>query len=230
MPADKRVERGLPPPHFAYLRYERFLTTYQPPGWLRQSVLSFEDKKLGRGCFSSISQIVTDIYSSNSWDAVSIFLSLVSTRKVPKYKMYLESFYRRCYLSSSHIAFFKKFWTFFILLFMKWSEVKSFSHVRLFVTPWTIAYQAHTSMGFPRQEYWSRLPFPFPGDLRNPGIEPRSPALQALTSEPPCIEQKERATFSTENQKHSEKLLQSIFLGSRPLAKKIEGLCWSSSG
>ena len=46
-------------------------------------------------------------------------------------------------------------------------------------TPWTIAHQAPLSMGFSRQEYWSGLPFPSPGDLPNPGIEPRSPALQA---------------------------------------------------
>ena len=54
-------------------------------------------------------------------------------------------------------------------------------------TPWTVAYQALPSMGFSRQEYWSGLPFPSPGDLPNPGIEPRSPALQtdALPSEPP---------------------------------------------
>ena len=45
--------------------------------------------------------------------------------------------------------------------------------------PWTIACQAPLSMGFFRQEYWSGLPFPFPGDLRNPGIEHESPALQA---------------------------------------------------
>ena len=65
--------------------------------------------------------------------------------------------------------------------------VKSLSCVRLFVTPWTVAYQAPQSMGFSRQEYWSGLPFPSPGDLPNPGIEPRSPALQAdaLLSEPP---------------------------------------------
>ena len=52
-------------------------------------------------------------------------------------------------------------------------------------TPWTAAYQAPPSMGFSRQEYWSGLLFPSPGDLPNPGIEPRSPALQAdaLTSE-----------------------------------------------
>ena len=56
-------------------------------------------------------------------------------------------------------------------------KVKSLSRVRLFVTPWTVAYQAPLSMGFPRQEYWSGLPFPSPGDLPDPGIEPRSPAL-----------------------------------------------------
>ena len=46
-------------------------------------------------------------------------------------------------------------------------------------TPWTVAHQAPLSMGFSRQEYWSGLPFPSPGDLPNPGIKPRSPALQA---------------------------------------------------
>ena len=63
----------------------------------------------------------------------------------------------------------------------------SLSRVRLFVTPWTVAYQAPPSMGFSSQEYWSGLPFPSPGDLLNPGIEPRSPTLQAdaLPSEPP---------------------------------------------
>ena len=65
--------------------------------------------------------------------------------------------------------------------------MKLLSRVRLFVTLWTVAHQAPPSMGFSRQEYWSGLPFPSPGDLPNPGIEPRSPALQsdALTSELP---------------------------------------------
>ena len=58
-------------------------------------------------------------------------------------------------------------------------KVKSLNHVRLFATPWTVAYQAPLSMGFSRQEYWSGEPFPLPGDLPNPGIQPRSPALQA---------------------------------------------------
>ena len=66
------------------------------------------------------------------------------------------------------------------------SEVKSLRRVRLFATPWTVGHQAPASMGFPRQEYWSGLPFPFPGDRPNQGIEFRSPALQAdsLLSEP----------------------------------------------
>ena len=55
--------------------------------------------------------------------------------------------------------------------------MKSLSHVQLFVTPWTVAYQASLSMGFSRPEYSSGLPFPSPGNLPNSGIEPRSPAL-----------------------------------------------------
>ena len=63
----------------------------------------------------------------------------------------------------------------------------SFSHVRLFATSWTITLQAPLSMEFFRQEYWSGLPFPSPGDLPDPGIEPMSPALQvdSLPSEAP---------------------------------------------
>ena len=65
--------------------------------------------------------------------------------------------------------------------------MKALSHVRLLATPWMVAYQATWSIGFSKQEYWGGLPFPSPGDLPNPGIEPGSPALQtdALTSEPP---------------------------------------------
>ena len=74
-------------------------------------------------------------------------------------------------------------------------RVKSLSRDRLFATPWSVAhqaplsmgFQAPLSMGFSRQEYWSGLPFPSPADLPHPGIELRSPALQAdaLLSEPP---------------------------------------------
>ena len=66
-------------------------------------------------------------------------------------------------------------------------KVKSLSRVQLFATPWTVTYQAPLSIGFSRQEFWSGLPFPSPGDLPDPGIEPGSPTLQAeaLTSELP---------------------------------------------
>ena len=65
-----------------------------------------------------------------------------------------------------------------------------FSHVRLFATPWTVAHQAPLSMGVSRQEYWSGLPHPSPGDLPDPEIEPKSltsPALAGgfFTIEPP---------------------------------------------
>ena len=52
------------------------------------------------------------------------------------------------------------------------------SRVQLFLTPWTVAHQTPLSIEFTRQEYWSGLPFPSPGDLPNPGIEPMSPAFQ----------------------------------------------------
>ena len=62
-----------------------------------------------------------------------------------------------------------------------------FSHIRLFLTPWTIVCQGPLSVGFSRQEYWSGLPCAPVGDLQNSGIKPGSPALQAysLPSEPP---------------------------------------------
>ena len=59
--------------------------------------------------------------------------------------------------------------------------MKSLSRVQLFATPWTVAHQASLSVGFSRQESWSGLPFSSPGVLPDPGIEPRSPVLQADT-------------------------------------------------
>ena len=66
-------------------------------------------------------------------------------------------------------------------------KVKSLSRVQLFATPWNVAHQGPPSIGFSRQKYWIGLPFPIPGDLSDPGIQPGSPALQAdaLPSEPP---------------------------------------------
>ena len=65
--------------------------------------------------------------------------------------------------------------------------MKSLSREQLFAIPWTVAYRGPLSMGFSRQEYWSGLPFPSPGDPPNRGIKPRSPTLRAdaLPSEPP---------------------------------------------
>ena len=85
-------------------------------------------------------------------------------------------------------------------------KVKLLSRVRLFVTPWTGVYQASPAMGFSRQEYWSGVPLPSPEDLPNPGLEPRSPILQAdaLPSEPPgkplCFGPEAKNTTVTQGQ------------------------------
>ena len=64
---------------------------------------------------------------------------------------------------------------------------QSLSCVPLFVIPWTVAHWAPVSMEFSRQEYWSGLPFPSPGDLPNPGFKPTCPTLAGgfFTTEPP---------------------------------------------
>ena len=80
--------------------------------------------------------------------------------------------------------------------------MNSLSHVRLFAIPWTVAYQVPPFMGFSRQAYWSGLPLPSPGDLPDPGIEPRSPTLQAnsLPSEPTGRQKK----IKTNNSEYEE--------------------------
>ena len=65
-----------------------------------------------------------------------------------------------------------------IIVYIHFSSVQWLSHVRLFATLWIVAYRAPLSMGFHRQEYWSGLPFPSPGDLPDPGMESTSPAWQ----------------------------------------------------
>ena len=65
--------------------------------------------------------------------------------------------------------------SFLNLLIWLWTWMYVLSSVWLFATPWTVAHQASLSMEFPRQEYWSGLLFPSPGDLPDPGIEPASP-------------------------------------------------------
>ena len=85
---------------------------------------------------------------------------------------------------TAFISLFVHFHAFFSWVKVK---VKLLSRVRPFATPWTVAYQAPLSVEFSRQEYWSGLPFPSPGDLPDPGIEAGPPTLQAeaLPSEPP---------------------------------------------
>ena len=75
------------------------------------------------------------------------------------------------------------------------SEVKLLSHVRLFAIPWTVAYQSPPPMEFSRQEYWSGLPFPTPGDLPDPEMEPRSPTLQADALSPELPGKQFSSTF-----------------------------------
>ena len=70
------------------------------------------------------------------------------------------------------------------------------NHVQLFVIPWTVAHQAPLSVEFFKQEYQAGLPFPPPGDLPDPGIEPWSPTLQTdyLPSEPPGKPQRKKSS------------------------------------
>ena len=86
-----------------------------------------------------------------------------------------------CQKDWRHADYFSKIAELFLLL-----KCLLLSCVQLFATPWIIVHQAPLSMGFPRQEYWSGLPFPSPGDTPDPGMELSSPALQAnsLPSEP----------------------------------------------
>ena len=107
-----------------------------------------------------------------------------------------------------------------------------FSRVRLFATAWSVARQALLSMGFIRQEYWSGLPCPPPGDLPNPGVEPESPVSPALagglfTTEPPgkppfvCGEVRSVCLFSAFSTRSSirEEGQPFLFLASAPTAR-----------
>ena len=79
---------------------------------------------------------------------------------------------------STNLTWLNKYLIYCFTVF-QFSSAQSLSCAQLFATPWTAGHQAPLSMRFSRQGYWSGLPFPSPGDLPNPGIEPRSPVLQA---------------------------------------------------
>ena len=104
------------------------------------------------------------------------------------YSKFPPTVYWKCQLIQllwNMCSYYLLIWNYKEFLFL--GKVKLLSRVWLFATLWTVAHQAPLSMGFSRQEYWSGLPLPSPGDLPNPGIESRSPTLKAdaLTSEPP---------------------------------------------
>ena len=97
------------------------------------------------------------------------------------------------------------------------------NHVRLFSTPWTVACQAPLSVGFSREEYWSGLPFLSPGNLPDPGIEPRSPTLQADSL--PSEEKKKKRGYTSEYIKGLEGAWQIVndIYGLFPKYLKIDG-------
>ena len=103
-----------------------------------------------------------------------VIISIIKT-VVPFLSQTIIQVYKAFYnLACAWLSDFRYCHPTFIIMKVK---VKSLSHVQIFATPWTVAYQAPPSMGFSRQEYWNGLPFPSPGDLSDPGIEPGSPAL-----------------------------------------------------
>ena len=102
-------------------------------------------------------------------------------------KKVLRSFWNQC---SRPCDIFPQLFSLCSICLFSIVVIQLLRHVRFFATPWTLAHQAPLSMEFSRQQYWSGLPFPTPGDLPNPGIKPVSPASLALAgrffiAEPP---------------------------------------------
>ena len=90
-----------------------------------------------------------------------------------------DDIFRKCSLLKPHNPFFCRSHINHISQASLACMLSHFSHVQLFMTLWTVACQVPLFMWFSRKEYWSGFPFPPPGELPNPGIEPGSPALQA---------------------------------------------------
>ena len=148
-------------------------------GYLPLRVSIFQQRKGWRQC----------IYSIVSCTEVSAGFQ-INGGKYPIHRSVngISLFSPNLYIDSYRLFWRNSYFTRFVSYGFQWhclcsqkekerNKVKLLSCVRLFVTPWTVAYRAPPSMGFSRQKYWSRLPFPYPGDLPNPGIEPGSPAL-----------------------------------------------------
>ena len=135
---------------------------------------------------------ISNYFTTISWKIILSPLNCLCT--VVENQM-CRSFSQLFILHSIHL-FLHQNHTLLIAMALK-VKVKLLSSVWLFATPWTVAYQAPHSMGFSRQEYWSGLPFPSPGHLSHPGIEPGSPTFQAdaLTSEPPGKPEKNYMTI-----------------------------------
>ena len=113
------------------------------------------------------------------------------------------------------------------MLWVRW--VKSLSHVQLFATSWAVAYQVPLSTEFSRQEYWSGLPFPSPGNHPDPGIEPRSPVLVGrffTTSSTPIKKKKPiLSVFIIQRTRRLSTCLQGIFVMQTLFQRNTTSLC-----
>ena len=141
------------------------LSSFLSPGYLISLSSNSKHEAGGRGVWNAISQ-ASDSEESMSEKSDINFVWICTGILLHHFYSGLQT-HHRIMSSPKMIPGKKEKW--------KW---KSFSRVQLFVTPWTVAHQAPLSMEFSRQECWSELPFPSPGDLPEPGIKSRSPALQ----------------------------------------------------
>ena len=112
--------------------------------------------------------------------------AFISILPVSQYS-YFSYFYFPCDILSNFFWLIFSSFTLYSIIFNVFVVVQSLSCVRVFGTPWTLVCQAPLSFGFSRQEYWSGLPFPSPGNLSGPGAKPASLALAGIffTTEPP---------------------------------------------
>ena len=125
---------------------------------------------INREWHRTVPNLLRSVIPSWAYDAGSFI------RAIKYAKIYVYYYYQMNQKLGIINQLFLKCWlSFYFLLLKHWKwKWKSFRHVQLFASPWTIQ-----SVGFSRTVYWSEYPFPYPGDLPNPGIKPQSPTLQA---------------------------------------------------